>query len=211
MFRFLPSLVLCLGGLVTASIARGQAPSTTTVSSDRSASFARPGDVLRLRIWREPDFSGDFVVNHHGDVVLPRLGETPVSSVDPDSLAPRLVRAYTEYLNNPTIEIVLLRRISVLGAVRTPGLYPVDPTMRISDVLALAGGTAPDGKQGRLELRRDGVRIDTDLMQTARIAELPIRSGDQLFVPQRGWLSRNTWLISTVVGATATLLIAVTR
>ena len=28
----------------------------------------------------------------------------------------------------------------VLGAVRTPGLHPVDATMSVSDVLALAGG-----------------------------------------------------------------------
>ncbi len=35
----------------------------------------QPGDVIRLRIWREPDMSGEFQVDEGGLVIFPRIGE----------------------------------------------------------------------------------------------------------------------------------------
>ena len=177
----------------------------------KAADYLRPGDVLRLRIWREPDLSGDFQVDAQGVAVLPRLGPTTVTGVAPDSLQPRLVRAYTEYLNNPSIEIVALRRVSVLGAVMKPGVYPVDPTMTVADVVAAAGGAAPDGKRDRVELRRGGDRLIADLDRSSVLAESPLRSGDQLYVPQRSWFSRNPGLVVGIVGTLASLTIALSR
>lgn len=203
---------LTLLALVVPLPVRAQAPSLPHAATrGDSANFLRSGDVLRLRIWREPDFSGDFMVSTSGEVTLPRLGAMPVTSVDPDSLAPRLVRAYAEYLNNPTIEIVVLRRIAVLGAVRNPGLYPVDPTMTMADIVALAGGASPDGKLDRMELRRGSARVSANLTPASRIADSPIRSGDQLYVPQRSWLGRNTALVAGLVGTAASLAIALGR
>ena len=54
-------------------------------------------------------------------------------------------------------------------------------------------------------MRRAGVRSLALLERTSIVADLRLRSGDQLFVPQKPWLSRNTWLVSTLIGATATI------
>jgi hypothetical protein len=35
----------------------------------------RPGDVIRLNIWREPDMSGEYVIDEAGSVIFPRVGE----------------------------------------------------------------------------------------------------------------------------------------
>jgi protein involved in polysaccharide export with SLBB domain len=175
-----------------------------------AADNLRPGDILRLRIWREPDLSGDFPVDTRGMTVLPKLGKFDAASVPPDSLEPRLVGAYSEYLNNPSIEVIPLRRISVLGAVQKPGVYPVDPTMTVADVVALAGGAAPDGRRDRVELRRGEERVVANLKQGSRVADWPIRSGDQLYVPQRSWLSRNAGVVVGLVGAAASITIALT-
>lgn len=194
------------------------APRTTSAQAQSAgesvmdaADNLRPGDVLRLRIWREPDLSGDFPVDTRGRVVLPKLGPLDVTSVESDSLQPRLVRAYSEFLNNPSIEVVPLRRISVLGAVQKPGVYPVDPTMTVADVVALAGGASPDGKRDRVELRRGNERVSANLQQASRVADSPIQSGDQLYVPQRSWLGRNTALVAGLVGTAASLAIALGR
>jgi protein involved in polysaccharide export with SLBB domain len=143
--------------------------------------------------------------------VLPKLGQLDVASIPADSLQPRLTRAYAEYLNHPSIEVVSLRRISVLGAVQKPGVYPVDPTMSVADVVALAGGAAPEGKRDQVELRRDGKLVSARLQQVSRIADSPIRSGDQLYVPQRSWLSRNTAVAAGLLGTAASLIIALKR
>ena len=114
-------------------------------------------------------------------------------------------RAFAEYLRDPVVEVTLLRRISVTGSVVKPGLYPVDPSMTVMDALALAGGASSEGRRDRVELRRAGVRSLALLERTSIVADLRLRSGDQLFVPQKPWLSRNTWLVSTLIGATATI------
>ncbi|HEU0299529.1 MAG TPA: polysaccharide biosynthesis/export family protein, partial [Longimicrobium sp.] len=50
-----------------------------------------PGDLVRLRVWREPDLSGDFAVDETGTVVLPRLGPTRVRGVPAGELRERIV------------------------------------------------------------------------------------------------------------------------
>lgn len=217
-FSLVPSLPnsllipsLFIGALLLAPLTASAQAQTADDSITNVANNLRPGDILRLRIWREPDLSGDFPVDTRGTVVLPKLGPLDVASVDSDSLQPRLVRAYAEFLNNPSIEVVPLRRISVLGAVQKPGVYPVDPTMTVADVVALAGGASPDGKRDRVELRRGDERVSANLQQASRLADSPIRSGDQLYVPQRSWLGRNTALVAGLVGTAASLAIALGR
>jgi protein involved in polysaccharide export with SLBB domain len=118
-----------------------------------------------------------------------------------DSLKHLLVTTYSEYLRDPAIEVTFLRRVTVLGAVKNPGLYPVDPTMTVSDAVALAGGALPNGRPHNFELRRNGQRIDVDFNLTTPIGHTPIRSGDEIYVPERSWFARNGAL---VIGASIT-------
>ncbi|HEU0298893.1 MAG TPA: polysaccharide biosynthesis/export family protein [Longimicrobium sp.] len=168
----------------------------------------RPGDVVRLRIWQEPDLSGDFTVHENGGVVLPKLGPVQAGGLTDQALRERVVEGFGQYLQHNSIDVVVLRRIQVLGAVRTPGLYPVDGTMSIADVLAVAGGTAADARPDRVQLLRGGRRLDVRLNGGERVGDTPIRSGDQIFVPQRGWADRNTGTVVSVLTASAGLLVA---
>lgn len=170
-----------------------------------------PGDVVRLRVWREPDLSGDFAVDETGTVVLPRLGPTVVAGVSAPELRARIVRGYTAFLNHDAVEVTLLRRVQILGAVRTPGLYPVDATMTLGDALALAGGTTPQGHPDRVVLlrRADGGR--TAATRRTLIANTPLASGDQLYVPERGWLARNPGVVSAAAAAVIGLIATLAR
>ena len=171
----------------------------------------RPGDVVRLAIWREPDFSGEFTVDRSGVIVLPRLGDVQVLELDPETLRETLLEGYRRYLINPSIEITILRRVNVMGAVQRPGLYPVDPTVTIADVLALAGGSTPIGDPSKIRLIRDGEVISTTLGEGTRIGESPIRSGDQIVVPERNWITRNAGVVAASISAVVTLIVAFTR
>lgn len=176
-----------------------------------SEQFLQPGDVVRLRIWREPDLSGDFQIGTDGVVVFPLIGPRQVTNLTPDVLKAELIDAYSTFLRNPSIEVQPLRRINIYGAVRQAGLYPVDPTMTLADALALAGGATTNGDLDAVELIRNGERISGQLRQDSRIAELAIRSGDKLYVPERSWISRNMGLVTTLISATVSLIIAFGR
>ncbi len=154
-----------------------------------------PGDFIHLKIWREPDLSDTVQVDNEGVAVFPKLGPMQVTGIRPDSLERLLVHRYGQYLRNPTIKVSVLRRIAIWGSVMRPGTYPVDLTMSITDALALAGGASADGTTDKVELRRDGKRYMVNLSdKPERSGELALRSGDQLVVPQRSWVSRNTGL-----------------
>jgi polysaccharide export outer membrane protein len=176
-----------------------------TPAAPGAGGVLRPGDLVRLRIWREPDLSGDFQVDDRGSAVFPKIGPVHVASISADSLKSMLIGVYSTYLRNPSIDVTLLRRVNVLGSVRNPGLYPVDATMTVADALALAGGVTTEGDQNKLDLRRDGRTLRADLSQRTRIGDSPIRSGDQLYVPQRSWMSRNTGVVTALISATGFL------
>jgi protein involved in polysaccharide export with SLBB domain len=215
--------------LVTACAGAG-APTTAGVpagpagSDESAAAWAarevrdpplRPGDVIRLRIWREPDLSGEFMLDRTGSVVLPRIGTIMAADYTPAELEALVREEYGKYLRNPSIEIVPMRRINILGAVRSPGLYAVDPTMTLADALALAGGVQPNGRQDRVELFRGEHRLVTEATAQMKIEDLGVRSGDQIYVPERMWVSRNAGVLatvaSTVISATVSLIIAFSR
>ncbi|CAN5150893.1 hypothetical protein BH23GEM2_BH23GEM2_11460 [soil metagenome] len=164
-----------------------------------SAGFAtlRPGDVIRLRIWREPDMSGEFTVDERGVAVLPRLGPTQVTDAPIPNVKTRLEQEYGRFFQPGTVEITTLHRISVVGAVRSPGLYPADPTMTVADVLALAGGPTAGGKNEIL-LMRDGRRVGPPLTLSTPLTRTDLRSGDHLMVPQRSMLSDPRIILGTV-------------
>jgi polysaccharide export outer membrane protein len=155
----------------------------------------RPGDIIKLNVWREPEWSGEFTINENGIAVLPRLGEVHVTNMSADSLRRFLVDSLGRYLRNPSIEVTPLRT--------------VHPSMTIGDVLAVAGGATSDGQPDRAVLRRDGKDLTMSLHSTTRLADTPVRTGDQIFVPQRSWAARNPGLIAAGVSAFTTLFVAV--
>lgn len=179
------------------------------LAAQAPTSGLQPGDMVRLKVWREPELSGDFRVDERGEVVFPRIGPVLVPRLSADSLRRQLVKTYSAYLRDPSIEVTLLRRVNVQGAVRTPGLYQVDQTQTIADVLALAGGATSDGKADRVELVRGGKRIGVRLDRQTRLFDSPLQSGDQLWVAQKSWFARNS---GNLVGAgiTATAIIVTT-
>ena len=208
--------VLALGILVglPLSLAHGQSNVSESTASESTPATAtlQPGDMVRLRIWREPDLSGDYPVNEAGEVVLPKLGPLTVSEISGDSLQHMLVASYARFLRQPSIDVILLRRVSVQGEVRSPGVFQVDPTMTVSSVLALAGGPSSDGNTNRIELRRDGQQIEVKLAPETQLLESPLRSGDQLWVPKRSWWSRNTAVIASTLTAVGIVVgAAITR
>jgi protein involved in polysaccharide export with SLBB domain len=183
-----------------------QVDMTRPQPSQGSAEVVRAGDVIRLKIWREPDMSGDVSVDEAGVATLPRLGRLTVADIPADSLKRMLINSYSKYLRDPAVDVTVLRRITVLGAVRTPNVYHVEPTMTVADALALAGGAAPEGKVDEVELRRKDRGPAVKLTRGTRLADTPIRSGDELYVPERSWFSRNAGLVFGGIGTALSVL-----
>lgn len=175
-----------------------------SVSSSAETLTLKPGDVVRVEIWREEEMSGEFEVNENGIVTLPLLGEQDVSDVPMGDLRDRLIAEYRIQLRNPSIAITPLRHVHVLGQVNQPGTYMISPTMSLAGAVALAGGASAAGDLQRLRITREGAIIQDGVPAEATLAQIDVRSGDQIFVERRGWFERNqNFLISTMLSITA--------
>ena len=183
---------ILLGVLLSVSATPCAAQTVAPVDSGRGVLEAplAPGDVIQLAFWREPQLGGDFPVDESGTVVLPLLGVRTVAQRPASELKRTLQEEYAQQVRNQEVRITLLRRVRILGAVKNPGLYRVDPTMTVVDALALAGGATEQGKLKGVRIYRDGKQVGAPLDPNAHL--LPqLRSGDQIVVPERSWFARN--------------------
>ena len=149
-----------------------------------------PGDSVRVFIWKEDTLSGTFMVDENGALTLPMLGPIKVTNMTVDQLRNRLVTEYSTQLKNPSIDVSVKRRVSVLGQVQKPGVYAVDPTMRLSDVVALAGGLSEDGTTKNIDVMR-GNSILYDNVDASTPAVPNLHSGDMVVVNKKPWVQRN--------------------
>jgi len=196
--------------LASCSSSTVEAPPPPVGAFDQMQPLA-PGDAIRIGSWREPDMSGEFQIDENGQVVLPMLGRVQAAGVDPDTLRQRVFEGYSAQLVNPDIEITLLRRVSILGGVTTPGLYLLDPTMRLADAVALAGGASGSGDIAKTQVRRSGQDVTAYVSMTAPLMNQLV-SGDQIYVPEKSWLERNgIVLMATLISATAIIYAATIR
>jgi polysaccharide export outer membrane protein len=175
-------------------------------TADSGALRLRPGDGVRLRIRDESDLSGDFQLDDAGDVMLPLVGIVPVAARDFGEVRREVSDRYARELSRGEVQLTPLLRIAVLGEVRSPNLYPVDPTFTLADVLALAGGLTFTGDAGRVALVRDGRAFPLSLEPGAPSLAGQLRSGDQLVVERRSWYREHA---PTVLTTAASIAIAV--
>ena len=171
------------------------------------------GDKVVLRVWREPTWSDAFPVDPSGDVVLPRIGRMRVVGMSPSALEDTVRTRMAAFLRDPNVDVIVLRRVAVLGAVKKPDVLFVEPVTTLRDVIALGGGLAEDGDANRIEILRNGARIPVGPWKDA--ADRPasdVQSGDQVVVGRKNWLSRNALAaVSSIAVAASVLLSALAR
>jgi polysaccharide export outer membrane protein len=171
------------------------------------------GDKVVLRVWREPTWSDAFPVDPSGDVVLPRIGRMRVVGMSPSALEDTVRTRLAAFLRDPNVDVIVLRRVAVLGAVKKPDVLFVEPVTTLQDVIAQGGGLAEDGDPNRIEILRNGARIPVGPWKDA--AGRPasdLQSGDQVVVGRKNWLSRNALAaVSSIAVAASVLLSALAR
>ena len=196
---------LLLAAIVFPAALRGQD------ATESPESKLVPGDVIRLSIWREPDLTGEFLVQVDGTAVLPKVGPVHVTGYTPSVLKTHLIEEYSRTLRNPSITVIVLRRILISGEVVREGVYPVDPTMSLVEALALAGGPTPTAKSDRVILIRRDSEIEIDMDDPPAVRSLGLQSGDQLLVPSASAWVQNWKLLVGMVSSTVSLAILLTR
>jgi len=200
-------LFLAASGIPVAA----QGGNAGTAETHAGPATVRPGDQVHLRIFREQEMSGTYAVSESGELVLPRLGRVSVTDLTPEALQDSLVSAYTHYLRNPSIEISVLRRISVHGEVRRPDVYMVDLSTTAQDLIARAGGVTDAGNPNRITILRDGTEVRTASGSQAGFHAADLRSGDQVVVGRRSWFSINALSVVSTAAVAVSVFVPLIR
>ncbi|MDP2471473.1 MAG: SLBB domain-containing protein [Candidatus Palauibacterales bacterium] len=169
-----------------------------------------PGDAVRLTFSREPDLNGEYTIDEDGSAILPLLGQRQLTDRSAAQVKVDLGAEFAEITRNQSVQVAYLRRVRVLGEVRNPGLYQVDQTLMIDDVIALAGGATEDGNLKKVRLIRNGDEI-VDGLDVSRSVATSLESGDQLFVPKTPWIVRNGAVLIAACISAAGVIVAFTN
>jgi len=177
---------------------------------DSTSVTLKPGDVVRVKIWRQSDLSGEYVVDEDGFLMLPLVGDVDAGNQSTVALRKDLVKRYDYFLKDPYITVTPLFRVNVMGEVASPGLYNVDATVSLADLLAMAGGIKDTGSENKIKMVRDHRVIQEDLSlaleRGERIEEIGISSGDKIVVGRRRINFGNMTVVAAMLSATAVIL-----
>ena len=132
-----------------------------------------------------------FTVRVDQKLQLPDLPDISLAGVLDSELQGYLQTQLARYIRNPDVRAQALLRVSVSGAVGTPGFYSVRTDTPVSDVIMTAGGPATSAEMGKAVLRRgSAVVVKREGIQEAIRSEMTMtdigaRPGDELFVPEK--------------------------
>jgi protein involved in polysaccharide export with SLBB domain len=177
----------------------------------QGSAHVRPGDRLVVKFLDEIFPADTLMVSASGAAVLPRLGSVNVASVAISDLADSLRVRYARYLRNPTVEVVVLRRVVVNGEVKKPDIYLVDARTTLRDAIAHAGGLTDNASAQSVAILRDGreIRVPNWSRATTDLPEL--YSGDQIIVGRKSWLAMNILPAVSTIAVIASILISLRR
>ena len=108
-----------------------------------------PGDVVDIAVFEVEELSKPATVAPDGTVTLPLVGVVELSGLTTRQAGERLRDLYANHwIRNPQIAVAVReyhsQPVVVLGAVAKPGVYQLRGRRRLSDVLAVAEGLAPE-------------------------------------------------------------------
>ncbi len=155
------------------------------------------GDKLEVKFFKNPEYNETVSVRPDGKISLAYIGELDVLGMTPSDLEREITQAYSTYLIDPEITVILRefggQFCYVMGEVEDPGQYPVTKGMTVLRAVATAGGAKRSGKMSSVILiRGDGNRsIEVTRMNLSMgnleenlLDDLRLKPYDLVFIPR---------------------------
>jgi polysaccharide biosynthesis/export protein len=199
------ALLVCSMPLLANSQSALTTPSTTVkpVTAAPAAAAAEyrlgAGDQLRIVVFQNPELTMETRLSESGRISYPLLGSVRLGGAtvgEAEQLIAEGLRT-GNFVRQPQVAVLVTQvrgnQANVLGQVNRPGRYPLEVAgMRLSDLLALAGGTAPAGTDRVVVVGvREGqtFRAEVDLPALfgpeGAAKDLTIQNGDSLWVDRQ--------------------------
>lgn len=155
-----------------------------------------PGDVVRITVFQNPDLTTEARVSETGQLTFPLIGAVAVGGRSVSAAEAAIATRLREggFVLKPQVNVLPIEirgnQVAVLGQVNRPGRYPLETAnLRLTDLLAMAGGVAATGADTVVLVgTRDGRQVRREIDLPALFAggnaadDSVLAAGDRIFV-----------------------------
>ncbi len=153
-----------------------------------------PQDILTITVYQFPNLSRDAQVDGAGRVSMPLLGGVIAAGKTVSEFEAELTkRLGAKYLQSPQVSVFVKEavgsRVTVDGAVKMPGVYPLKGKTTLLQALALAQGINDVGDSTITLTRvadekRVSMRIDVAAIRAGQAPDPQVYGGDTIVVDE---------------------------
>lgn len=154
-----------------------------------------PEDVLEISVWKDESLTRKVLVRPDGKISFPLIGDIHAQGRTVEELRQAMGNKMNAFVPDAPISVMLVLvgspKVYVVGKVAKPGLYMMGRTLRVMQVLAMAGGVTPfANKDDILIIRQENGRQKTFKFDYNKIADgkkleqnICLKRGDTVVVP----------------------------
>jgi polysaccharide biosynthesis/export protein len=168
---FARCLRLMLGALLVATVACGSKNGPPNVAESDDIVTLRPpapedfvfgpGDIIDVKVWRQPDMDMQIVIAPDGAITYPLVGRLVVAGLTYPELVSTMETALQDYYTEPSVAVNVIQvsnqKVFILGEVRSPAVLQIENDLSILEALTRTGGINPDARTDNVLLVRGGL------------------------------------------------------
>jgi polysaccharide export outer membrane protein len=195
---------LCILGLSIVAAAPGEKKSVANTGKDPKAQAAvavdsktfviGAEDVLGIKVWRDPEVSGQVTVRPDGKITLQLLGEIQAAGLTPEALTQVIYDGLSKLkqLDKSEVAVSVMqinsRKYFIQGEVGRVGAFPLLVPTRIMEAIGHAGGFREFANEKKiLIIHSDGTQSKFNYKDVIHGKNLEqnifVQPGDQIIVP----------------------------
>jgi polysaccharide biosynthesis/export protein len=155
------------------------------------------GDLVEMSVFDTPELSGKLRVSNTGDISLPLVGSLHVAGLKADEVQSLIRQKFIDggFLKDPQVTVFVAeyatQGVSVLGEVKSPGIYPAFGSHHLLDYISVAGGLTPLAGTNITLTRAAHPDVPENVKISATTAPKPLNNpeilpGDSIFVERTG-------------------------
>jgi len=198
-----------------------------SLAADKLTSGAKPGstgykigplDVLEFSVFKVPELQRVAQVAETGTVNLPLVGEVQAAGKTAQQVERDLAaKLGAKYLQSPQVTILVKefnsQRVTVEGAVKTPGVQPLRGQMSLLQVLAQAGGLDSAVSDStvlvfrQIDGKRAAARFDIAQIRAGTANDPVVLAGDVIVAPTSAMKETFNYVLKAIPLATVFALL----
>jgi len=171
-------------------LAAPDAPNFATLETNYKIA---PMYKLGIKVFKMDDLSGDYDVDLAGNISLPLIGEIKAANLTTAQLDDELTQKLgAKYLEHPDVSVAIKAStahvVTVDGAVKEGGSFPVGGPISLIQAVAMAKGTDEDANPRRVAVfrtiggQRQAAAFDLTSIRRGQSPDPPIYPGDIIVV-----------------------------